>query len=113
MGLYDEVVAKSHPLLPAKCQGITFQSKSLGRGLERYELREDGILWHRVSTMVWESDPSRLLGGVAREASHKWLPKMDLDGEVEIHIGIRFSVTLVFLDGILVKVKENDAKHVD
>jgi hypothetical protein len=112
MGLYDYVRITKHPLVPRKYHGLTLQTKKLGRDMDMYELREDGTLWHELVLRRWESDPSTIWGG-PKEISRKWLPKTDLDGDLEVHGTYErdkswVSLTLVFLDGILVKVSTEE-----
>ena len=113
MGLYDYVRITEHPMVPVRYHGLTLQTKKLGRDMDMYELREDGTLWHELVLRRWESDPSSIRGGTPKEISRKWLPKTDLDGDLEVH-GTHekdnswVSLTLIFLDGKLVKVSTKE-----
>ena len=50
-----------------------------------YELREDGVLWHKMCSYDWVDDPASPFGGHSKIRDVKWLPKTDVEGSVEIH----------------------------
>jgi hypothetical protein len=106
MGVFD-YISVMHPSMPGHHRHASFQTKDLERGMNYYELREDGVLWHKMCSYDWVDDPASPFGGHSKIRDVKWLPKTDVEGSVEIHAnwknGIWLSYLLMFEDGKFIK----------
>lgn len=115
MGIFDEITL-NHPSVKEEHRGIAFQTKSLSKMMDLYELRIDGSLWHKVAHRVWTIDPSNLFGGHAREVSYKWLPVSDIDGEVTMYQYIEDAMveyTATYDYGSLVSIEQKHGSNGD
>lgn len=88
MGMFDEIRC----LYPLPLEGAntrTYQTKDTpSQGLDNYEIREDGTLWHEEYDIEDHSDPNatgieRIFGCCAR-VNERWEP-VDFTGEIRFY----------------------------
>lgn len=89
MGMFDDIVVKVPlPDMPAGFEPA-FQTKSLVRFLDNYEIREDGTLWHEQYDTEDRSDPNATglmaFAGMWSKVNPRWVQETDFTGEVEFH----------------------------
>jgi len=88
MGLFDEITCR-YPLPLEGANALVYQTKDTPeQWIDRYEIREDGTLWHEAYDVEDRSDPgkeglSRLIGSRAR-MNQRWEP-VRLTGEIRFY----------------------------
>lgn len=106
MGLFDDLVCK-YPLPTgegtSEVSDETFQTKSLACFLDRYEIREDGTLWHEEYDIEDQSDPDakglEKLFGMITKVNYRWVP-VPLTGEVLFYRDTK-EFSAYFVNGVL------------
>ena len=86
MGMFDEVICRL-PLDGIEGQDFdwVWQTKSpFCCGLERWEIKPNGELWHREETRKWKESKDAILGGCSELVASKWTHEK-WNGEFEIH----------------------------
>ncbi|MFQ5491888.1 MAG: hypothetical protein ACE5GE_14315 [Phycisphaerae bacterium] len=87
MGLFDDIRCK-YPLGHPEVQDELFQTKDTpAQWLDKYEIREDGTLWHETyDTRIEESDDS-LLGVRVYRDNPRW-EQVPYVGELEMYTSL-------------------------
>lgn len=89
MGMFDDIVVKVP--LPDMPEGFVpeFQTKSLERLLDNYEIREDGTLWREEYDLEDHSDPTAegllRFAGALTKVNQRWVQETDFTGEVTFY----------------------------
>lgn len=91
MGMFDEIRCKM-PLpveIDAEHREHWFQTKSLLCELDKYEIREDGTLWHLAYETEDRSDPNaeglHRLAGMRTRVNQRWEQLSNFSGEVQFY----------------------------
>jgi hypothetical protein len=87
MGMFDYLRC-AYPLPAKGANELSYQTKDLDCGLDVYEIREDGTLWHEDYDVEDHSDPNeeglmRLCGMLSR-VNKKW-NRVEYTGEVRFY----------------------------
>lgn len=86
MGMFDELTCQ-YPLPVPGANALLFQTKDTPKQyLDRYEIREDGTLWHQDYDVEDRSDPNatgimRFVGCMTR-VNPRWEPMPYYTGEI-------------------------------
>lgn len=109
MGMFDEVKCK-YALDCPEVQDALFQSKDTPvQYLDKYEIREDGTLWHEDYDVRWEESDDSPLGFWMHKDNKRWV-QVPFVGELEIHHlvrnddgsrGVYYSFQFWFRDGVV------------
>lgn len=87
MGMFDDIRCK-YPLPVEGANNLDYQTKDTpDQSLDRYEIREDGTLWHEKYDTKIESPPDAPLGFYWHRENKRWEP-------VKMKGGLRFYTTL-------------------
>jgi len=80
MGMFDDIKCK-YPLPVAGANDLDFQTKDTpAQWMDKYEIREDGTLWHQAYDVEDRSDKSAAPGslerivGICTSVNHRWEP---------------------------------------
>lgn len=91
MGMFDYVRCK-YPLPVPEVQERLFQPKDTdAQWMDRYEIREDGSLWHEAHDIEDRSDPAAPVGsfesirGMMTPVNKRWEPCSEFTGELCFH----------------------------
>lgn len=88
MGMFDYIHCK-YPLPIEGANSLEFQSKDTDAQLcDRYEIREDGTLWHQDYDVEDRSDPNaeglEALFGCMTSVNHRWVQDF-MTGEISFY----------------------------
>lgn len=73
MGMFDYITYK----------GREFQTRDTpAQLLDRYEIRDDGTLWHENYDCKWVEDKDALFGGYLDQYNKRWEQVTDFKGEI-------------------------------
>lgn len=81
MGLYDSV-RSYHSEIEG---GFDYQTKSLEKNMDNYEIRSDGTLWRQMVEYIWIEQVDHPLMGYCKQVSTFWLQKTDVHGTINIY----------------------------
>jgi len=128
MGMFDEITCK-YPLPYDGANALIYQTKSTpSQWLDRYEIREDGTLWHEVYDTEDQSEAAKwkaanpgkelpetmkgwrsFVAAMAR-VNKRWLPVSDFIGELRFYTtpvpGGWLEWSAYFKDGKLVSMNQ-------
>jgi len=112
MGMFDYVRCKYSLPNPA-AQDLDYQTKSTPCPyLERWEIREDGTIWHEVVDYRGEDDDESPVGVTIHCDNPRWV-QQPFNGEFEIHTadedGTWYSFSFWFRDGVAKDLMDNTA----
>lgn len=88
MGVFDYITVKYQGHGIGDVSEEEFQTKDTpAQYLDRYEIREDGTLWHEAYDTEYRSDPTKpgklgMLGSLT-QVNHRW-ERVDYYGELEV-----------------------------
>lgn len=111
MGMFDELQCH-YPLPVEGAKGLTFQTKDTpAQFIEKYEIREDGTLWHQIYDIEDRSDPNaegllRMAGCLSRGNS-RW-EREYLSGAMRFYTSKGdewLEFIALFLEGVLREVR--------
>jgi len=88
MGMYDEIQCKM-PLpvdIDVDHRDHWFQTKSMERSLDNFQIREDGTLWREIYQIEDRSDPDGIgilsMVGCMTRVNKQWVPCLAFTGEI-------------------------------
>lgn len=83
MGMFDDLTCK-YPLPMVNASEWSFQTKALDCLMDRYEIREDGTLWHEAYESRVEESEDAPLGIWLHRDNRRWEP-VNYTGEVRFY----------------------------
>lgn len=92
MGMFDNLTCK-YPLPVDGANGLSFQTKDTSaQYMDKYEIREDGTLWHEAYDIIDRSDPAKegleRIKGMLSHENIRWEPD-DHTGQIYFYTNLK------------------------